>query len=56
MPEYLLSEPTLTVAEFAERHQLSHHTVYRLIRAGAVPAIRLGRSLRIPESALVATQ
>jgi excisionase family DNA binding protein len=56
MPEYPLSEPTLTIAEFAERHQLSHNTVYRLIQSGEVPAIRLGRSLRIPESALAATQ
>lgn len=37
----------LTVREVAEAMRVSTMTVYRLIRAGALPAIRVGKHFRI---------
>lgn len=42
----------LTVAEVAEMMRVSTMTVYRMVHAGELPAIRFGRSFRIPESAV----
>jgi excisionase family DNA binding protein len=42
----------LTVAEVAELMRVSNMTVYRLIEKGELPAVRFGRSYRIPESAV----
>ena len=42
----------LTVAEVAEMMRVSKMTVYRLIHSGELPAIRFGRSFRVPESAV----
>jgi excisionase family DNA binding protein len=36
-----------TVKQYAERMQLNEHTVWRLIRAGKIKAIHVGRSIRI---------
>jgi excisionase family DNA binding protein len=44
----------LTVTEVAEMMRVSTMTVYRLVHAGELPAIRFGRSFRIPESAVAA--
>jgi excisionase family DNA binding protein len=44
----------LTVAEVAEMMRVSNMTVYRLVHSGEVPAVRFGRSFRIPESAVKA--
>lgn len=44
----------LTVAEVADMMRVSSMTVYRLVRSGELPAVRFGRSYRIPESAVVA--
>ena len=44
----------LTVAEVADMMRVSSMTVYRMVHAGEMPAIRFGRSFRIPESAVVA--
>ena len=44
----------LTVAEVAEMMRVSNMTVYRLVHSGELPAIRFGRSFRIPESAVQA--
>ncbi|SDY59458.1 MULTISPECIES: helix-turn-helix domain-containing protein [Herbiconiux] len=42
----------LTVAEVAEMMRVSKMTVYRLVHSGELPAIRFGRSFRVPESAV----
>ena len=42
----------LTVAEVADAMRVSRMTVYRLVHAGEVPAIRVGKSFRVPASAL----
>ena len=39
--------PAMTVAEGAQRLHLHPVTLYRLIRAGKLPAARIGRSLRL---------
>jgi excisionase family DNA binding protein len=44
----------LTVAEVAELMRVSSMTVYRMVRSGDLPAVRFGRSYRIPESAVAA--
>ncbi len=42
----------LTVAEVAQAMRVSKMTVYRLVHAGTLPAIQVGRSFRIPEQAV----
>lgn len=42
----------LTVAEVAEMMRVSKMTVYRLVHSGELPAVRVGRSLRVPERAV----
>lgn len=42
----------LTVAEVAEEMRVSRMTVYRLVHAGELPAIRVGKSFRVPDEAL----
>ena len=44
----------LTVAEVADMMRVSRMTVYRLVHSGDLPAIRFGRSFRVPESAVEA--
>ena len=39
----------VTVAEVAEQLRVSNMTVYRLVQAGELPAVRVGRSYRIRE-------
>lgn len=40
----------LTVAEVASAMRVSKMTVYRLVHSGELPAVRVGRSFRVPES------
>ena len=48
-----LNEVTfLTVAEVAALMRVSKMTVYRLVHSGHLPAIRVGRSFRVPEQAV----
>jgi excisionase family DNA binding protein len=52
-PERPLSEVAfLTVAEVAAVMRVSKMTVYRLVHAGTLPAVRVGRSFRVPEQAV----
>ena len=39
----------LTVAEVAQLMRVSRMTVYRLVHSGELPAVRGGRSFRVPE-------
>lgn len=41
-------DAVLTVPEVAQRLKISHDLAYRLIRDGSIPAIKLGRSIRVP--------
>lgn len=49
-----MTAPLLTVAEVAELFRVSSMTVYRLIRNGELPAVRVGRSYRVREDDLQA--
>ena len=42
-----LTGPLMTVAEVAEVLRVSTMTVYRLIKAGELPALRVGKNYRI---------
>lgn len=42
----------LTVAEVAAVMRVSKMTVYRLVHNGELPAVRVGRSFRVPEQAV----
>jgi len=44
----------LTVAEVADMLRVSRMTVYRWVHAGDLPAVRFGRSFRVPEPAIEA--
>lgn len=45
-------EALLTVSEVAPIARLSEQGLYRAIREGQFPAVRIGAKIRIPESAL----
>ena len=45
---------TLTIADVAERMHLPRMAVYRMVHAGELPAIRFGRTYRVPEAAVLA--
>jgi len=52
-PDLALSEVRfLTVAEVAAVMRVSKMTVYRLVHAGDLAAVRVGRSFRVPETAV----
>ena len=42
----------LTVSEVAEVMRVSKMTVYRLVHSGELPAVRVGKSFRVPQDAL----
>jgi len=42
-----LEDRLLTVAEVADTMRVSNMTVYRLIKSGQLPALRVGRNYRI---------
>jgi excisionase family DNA binding protein len=42
----------LTVAEVATLMRVSKMTVYRLVHSGELPAVRVGKSFRVPETAV----
>ncbi|GAA4265564.1 helix-turn-helix domain-containing protein [Frondihabitans peucedani] len=44
----------LTVAEVADMMRVSKMTVYRMVHSGELPAIRFGRSFRVPDAAVQA--
>lgn len=48
----LSSVSFLTVAEVASLMRVSKMTVYRLLHSGELAGVRVGRSFRVPESAV----
>lgn len=42
----------MTVAEVAKVMRVSKMTVYRLVHSGELPAVRVGRSFRVRQSAV----
>ena len=49
-PQAFVTGGLLTVAEVAGAMRVSNMTVYRLIKAGDLPAIRVGKNFRIRRS------
>lgn len=47
MPGIDFGDPLLTVGEVADMMRVSNMTVYRLIKAGQLAAIRVGKNYRI---------
>lgn len=43
----------LTVRETALSLRVGRNRVYELIRTGDIPAVRIGRAIRVPEKGLV---
>ena len=43
---------TLTVKEVAALLKLDHKRVYKLIKKGELPGVKIGRAVRVPEEAL----
>jgi excisionase family DNA binding protein len=52
----VMAERLMTVAEIAERWRVSKMTVYRLVHAGTLRSIKVGRSIRVPESAVASVE
>jgi excisionase family DNA binding protein len=52
MSEHESTDPFLTVAEVATLLKLNQQTVRNWIDAGSLPAVRVGRRVRIPRAAL----
>ena len=52
VPDALEEVKFLTVAEVASAMRVSKMTVYRLVHGGDLPAVRVGRSFRVPEKAV----
>ena len=50
MSDRQFGEPLLTVGEVASIMRVSNMTVYRLIKAGQLSAIRVGKNYRIRRS------
>jgi excisionase family DNA binding protein len=51
-PRQLSEVRFLTVAEVAAVMRVSKMTVYRLVHAGDLASVRVGRSFRVPERAV----
>jgi excisionase family DNA binding protein len=51
-PQALGATQFLTVAEVAGLMRVSKMTVYRLVHGGDLPAVRVGRSFRVPAKAV----
>ena len=49
-----MARQLLTAAEVAEQLRVSTMTIYRLIRSGELPAVRVGRNYRVPVEDLAA--
>jgi excisionase family DNA binding protein len=51
-PQAFVTGVLLTVAEVAGAMRVSNMTVYRLIKSGELPAVRVGKNYRLRESDL----
>lgn len=51
---WTMGDPLLTAAEVADELRVSTMTVYRLVRRGELPAVRVGRNYRIRRRDLLA--
>lgn len=47
------NDPLLTVEQLAARIQCSPKTIYRMVKAGKIPYLRLGKLIRFRQSDVV---
>lgn len=47
-----MEETYFSINEFCDKLKISHSTVYKKIKDGSIPAVKLGRCWKIPRSAL----
>ena len=47
-----MEESYYSINEFCNKLKISHSTVYKKIKEGTIPAIKLGKCWKIPKSAL----
>jgi excisionase family DNA binding protein len=52
VPQRLMADEVLTIAEAAERLKVSTKTIERLLRSGELPAGKIGRQWRISSAIL----
>jgi excisionase family DNA binding protein len=48
----LAAQPLLTIEQVAKRLGIGRSLAWRLVREGALPSVRLGRLVRVPQTAL----
>jgi len=48
----LSDQPFMTVAEVAALMRVSRMTVYRMVHEGQIASVKVGRSFRVPETAV----
>lgn len=51
-PDSTSAPQFLTVAEVADIVRVSRMTVYRMVHAGELPAVRVGNSYRVPKDSV----
>lgn len=51
-----MHEKYLSTKEFCEILNISHSTIYRMIRDKSIPAVKIGRHWKIPEGILLKYQ
>ncbi len=47
-----MEEEYYSINEICRKFKISHSTIYRKIKSGEIPAIKLGRYWKIPKSVL----
>ena len=45
-----MEDKMLSVKELATQYRISPLTIYRMIKAGKIPAYKVGKSIRIPQA------
>lgn len=50
----MAESPLMTLPEVAKLLRVNKDTAYRLAAQGAIPAVKLGKSVRVPRAALLA--
>jgi len=43
----------VTVEQLADMLKIGRNTAYELVRAGLIPSVRVGRSIRIPKQGII---
>ncbi len=47
-----IEEEYFSINEICQKFKISHSTIYKKIKTGEIPAIKMGRCWKVPKSAL----